>query len=396
MTASTTGTTRSPPISSPSTPTTMESCGSTLQATTRRVTGAAPTGIRPAACSRTSAAATSATRSRSPERRRVCLARLGRLAATDQDFDLISCRWERGRLLAWSQTVQRPGQLAPPVEEACYANTSPSPLPVYATIEALPPATTSRFDLFVTTGTLEHSVPQGSVAQPAESPYVLAVGAICWLGRERGESTPVQLAGADDRRTRQARPRRVRRRLHKDVRAVEQLQRRLPRNVGGDAAGRRRSRARPPAAAWSEPARPEPAVGRAPLASAPSELATTCSGRDGCASRAARRRRRPRHRLRRHHRPRRPPGPAAEARLVRFATSPAALAGGQALRGLDRGRAERHGQAQSAAARCPARPPCGGTRLALLRRRVPRRARPLLLADTAAARATSCCAGRWA
>ena len=51
---------------------------------------------------------------------------------------------------------------------------------VYVTIKALPPAATSRFDLFVTTGTLEHSVPQGSVAQPAESPWVLAVGATCW------------------------------------------------------------------------------------------------------------------------------------------------------------------------------------------------------------------------
>lgn len=99
---------------------------------------------------------------------------------TDQDFNLYMNQTGTGTLLAWSERIQRPGQLAPPVEQACYGNTSAAPMSVYLTIRAIPPAATSRFDLFVTTGTLEHSVPQGSIAEPAESPFVLGVGAKCW------------------------------------------------------------------------------------------------------------------------------------------------------------------------------------------------------------------------
>ena len=99
---------------------------------------------------------------------------------TDQDFNLDVLQVGTRTLLASSRRVQRDGQMAPPVEEACYANTGASPMLVYATIQAIPPASTSRFDLFVTTGTLEHSVPQGSVAGPGNSPFVLTVGAKCW------------------------------------------------------------------------------------------------------------------------------------------------------------------------------------------------------------------------
>ena len=169
---------------------------------------------------------------------------------TDQDFNLYIQRTGTGTLLASSENVQRPSHLAPPVEQACYGNTSAAPVSVYATIRAIPPAATSRFDLFITTGTLERSVPQGSVAEPAESPYVLGVGAVCWLG---GTVRPsVQLAGADDRRPHQARPRRVRRRLDQDVRAVEQLQRRVSRDLGRDARSLRRGRPRPAAAARAD------------------------------------------------------------------------------------------------------------------------------------------------
>ncbi len=101
---------------------------------------------------------------------------------SDQDFDLFIFQFGNDRQLASSENVQRPGQLGPPSEEACYANTGTSPLSVYVSIRSLSPASTSRFDLFVTSGTLRYSVPQGSVAQPAESPWVLAVGAVCWLG----------------------------------------------------------------------------------------------------------------------------------------------------------------------------------------------------------------------
>ena len=101
---------------------------------------------------------------------------------TEQDFNLYIQQTGTGTLLASSENLQRPSHLAPPVEQACYGNTSAAPISVYATIRAIPPAATSRFDLFITTGTLERSVPQGSVAEPAESPYVLGVGAVCWLG----------------------------------------------------------------------------------------------------------------------------------------------------------------------------------------------------------------------
>ena len=101
--------------------------------------------------------------------------------ATDQDFNLYVQQVGTGATLATSTNIQRPGSPGVPAEEACYSNTSAAPIAAYAAIQAIPPATTSRFDLFVTTGTLEHSVPQGSVAEPAESPYVLAVGAVCWL-----------------------------------------------------------------------------------------------------------------------------------------------------------------------------------------------------------------------
>jgi subtilisin family serine protease len=101
---------------------------------------------------------------------------------SDQDFDLYVSQVGTGTVLASSRNIQRPGELGTPAEEACYKNTSASTVFAYASIQSLPPATTSRFDLFVTTGTLEHSVPQGSVAEPAESPFVLGVGAVCWLG----------------------------------------------------------------------------------------------------------------------------------------------------------------------------------------------------------------------
>ena len=101
---------------------------------------------------------------------------------SDQNFDLYIHQSDTATILASSENVQAPGGLSPPSEEACVGNTSASPLSVYAEIKAIPPANTSRFDLFVTSGKLQYKVPQGSVAQPAESPWVLAVGAVCWLG----------------------------------------------------------------------------------------------------------------------------------------------------------------------------------------------------------------------
>lgn len=101
---------------------------------------------------------------------------------SDQDFDLFIFQTGSGRELASSENIQRPGQVATPAEEACASNTTSSPMSVYASIKSLPPAATNRLDLFVTSGTLKYSVPQGSIAEPAESPWAVGVGAVCWLG----------------------------------------------------------------------------------------------------------------------------------------------------------------------------------------------------------------------
>src|SRR5215208_315618 len=102
---------------------------------------------------------------------------------SDQDFDLYLKKSGSSNVaLASSATVQRPGRERPPSEEACYSNTTDQPVSAYIEIKRFAPATTQRFDLFITQGTLRYSVARGSVAQPAESPWVLAVGAVCWNG----------------------------------------------------------------------------------------------------------------------------------------------------------------------------------------------------------------------
>ena len=57
---------------------------------------------------------------------------------TDQDFNLYLQQTGTGKMLAFSKNIQRPGQLAPPVKQACYGNTGAAPMSVYITIEALP------------------------------------------------------------------------------------------------------------------------------------------------------------------------------------------------------------------------------------------------------------------
>jgi len=101
---------------------------------------------------------------------------------SDQDFNLFLQERDTGRLLASSEDVQLPGQLGVPTEEVCHTNGSAGAENVYVSIGSVPPAATGRFDLFITQGSLGYSVASGSVGQPAESPWVLAVGAVCWNG----------------------------------------------------------------------------------------------------------------------------------------------------------------------------------------------------------------------
>jgi hypothetical protein len=65
-----------------------------------------------------------------------------------------------------------------PTEQFCY--TSATAANVFLAIRRVHAAASPRFDLFITTSQLEHAVPEGSVAEPATSPSVLAVGAVCW------------------------------------------------------------------------------------------------------------------------------------------------------------------------------------------------------------------------
>ena len=101
---------------------------------------------------------------------------------SDQDFNLFLQQRGTGKLLAASENVQLPGQLGVPMEQVCRTNGSASGEDVYVSIGSDPPASTTRFDLFITQGSLQYSVAAGSVGQPAESPWVLAVGAVCWNG----------------------------------------------------------------------------------------------------------------------------------------------------------------------------------------------------------------------
>lgn len=70
----------------------------------------------------------------------------------------------------------------PPVEAVCYRNElkPPQARDVFLAIHGVKATGTPRFDLFVTRSELQYSTPEASVAEPATSPAVLAVGAACW------------------------------------------------------------------------------------------------------------------------------------------------------------------------------------------------------------------------
>ncbi len=96
---------------------------------------------------------------------------------TDQDFSLYLEL--NGMPVAWSFEPQDGAH--PPAERVCYSNGSSATQTVSFVIERVGDATTPRFDLFVSIGgLLQYGSPAGSILEPATSPHVFTVGAICW------------------------------------------------------------------------------------------------------------------------------------------------------------------------------------------------------------------------
>ena len=96
---------------------------------------------------------------------------------TDQDFNLYLEL--NGMPVAWSFEPQDGAH--PPAERVCYSNGSSATQTVSFVIERVGDATTPRFDLFVSIGgLLQYGAPAGSILEPATSPHVFTVGAICW------------------------------------------------------------------------------------------------------------------------------------------------------------------------------------------------------------------------
>jgi subtilisin family serine protease len=105
---------------------------------------------------------------------------------SNQDFDLHLVRVDtsaadgRGAIVASSRNAQTGSQ--PPTEQLCFSN--PGPKYAYAVeIVRVSGTGSPRLDLFISPGPdFEHQVPEGSITEPASSPAVVAVGAVCWLG----------------------------------------------------------------------------------------------------------------------------------------------------------------------------------------------------------------------
>ncbi|MGN6797275.1 MAG: S8 family serine peptidase, partial [Gaiellaceae bacterium] len=98
---------------------------------------------------------------------------------TTEDFDLVVKRVSDGAVVASSGNNQADGP-APPVEEACFTNTSGSTVTYAASIVSFSVADDPLIDLFVTgAGPVSDPITQ-SITEPASSPAALAVGAVCW------------------------------------------------------------------------------------------------------------------------------------------------------------------------------------------------------------------------
>ena len=98
---------------------------------------------------------------------------------TTEDFDLVVRRVSDGAVVASSGNDQADGP-APPVEEACFTNSSGSTVTYAASIVRFSVAGDPLIDMFVTgAGPIADPITQ-SVTEPASSGAALAVGAVCW------------------------------------------------------------------------------------------------------------------------------------------------------------------------------------------------------------------------
>jgi subtilisin family serine protease len=105
---------------------------------------------------------------------------------SDTDYDLHLVRADGtaleagGAIVASSRNAQTGSQ--PPTEQLCFSN--PGAKYAYSIeIVRVSGSGSPRLDLFISPGPdFEHQVAEGSITEPASSPAVLAVGAVCWLG----------------------------------------------------------------------------------------------------------------------------------------------------------------------------------------------------------------------
>ncbi len=105
-------------------------------------------------------------------------------SASDYDLHLVradaSVSDNRGAIVASSRNAQTGTQ--PPTEQLCFSNPG-AEYPYAIEIVRISGTSSPRLDLFISPGPdFEHQVAEGSVTEPASSPAVLAVGAVCWLG----------------------------------------------------------------------------------------------------------------------------------------------------------------------------------------------------------------------
>jgi DNA-binding protein YbaB len=96
---------------------------------------------------------------------------------TNLDYDLYLVRVSDNVVVDASENDQQAGTL-PPVESVCF--TSPTTTTYGLGIVKFSAATAPRFDLFSLEASPQYRTIPGSVVEPASSPNVMAVGAICW------------------------------------------------------------------------------------------------------------------------------------------------------------------------------------------------------------------------
>lgn len=98
-----------------------------------------------------------------------------RWPTTNQDFDLYLVRLSDFQIVAASEFSQTGSE--PPVELICFEGISGS---YGISIVRYSASSTPRFDLYEGNLPFEYKTPSGSVGEPASSPHVLGVGAVCW------------------------------------------------------------------------------------------------------------------------------------------------------------------------------------------------------------------------